>query len=386
MTARDNALIVIPGFRPELVARCVSGKALAAGSERHRRLEPNGTYFVAARREPSGITIGKPGGLRRSANRKRPQWSQSKRHWASALPLTITRFVSRSDYESQDDRAAPLLVIHRFSPQRGSHKSAQGRAERRSRVAPPWVRSEWSTPALKGRNKPWPQRTNDACGMNRFVSPLQGYRAETNPYPGRRSAAVACLPTGRPRRSAAGLICFAPLGRKSSGSRRPPPGSLPQSQTRNRNGIKSIGLDRHKLNTPGRESFSADDFTNGKRVGRNRFPTHFAYSDGRGSREEERRIDRDHQDLRSDRVGRRNTRPASCRPLKSERGWSVGWATRVLGRCKVGTELGFGGGENEQEVFRCRGGFLDRGALSQHSAIRTPPRLQHFRKQNPQQT
>ena len=45
MTARDNALIVIPGFRPELGTRCVSGKALAAGSERHRRLAPNAIYF-----------------------------------------------------------------------------------------------------------------------------------------------------------------------------------------------------------------------------------------------------------------------------------------------------------------------------------------------------
>ena len=47
-------------------------------------LAPKATYFVAARREPSGITFGKPGGLRRSANRKRPQWSQSKWPWADA--------------------------------------------------------------------------------------------------------------------------------------------------------------------------------------------------------------------------------------------------------------------------------------------------------------
>ena len=40
MTAHGNALTVISGFRPELGARCVSGKALAAGSERHRRLAP----------------------------------------------------------------------------------------------------------------------------------------------------------------------------------------------------------------------------------------------------------------------------------------------------------------------------------------------------------
>ncbi len=40
----------------------------------------NAIYFVAARRKPSGITVGKPGGLRRSANKKRPQWSQSKWH------------------------------------------------------------------------------------------------------------------------------------------------------------------------------------------------------------------------------------------------------------------------------------------------------------------
>ncbi len=35
-------------------------------------LTPNATYFVAARREPSGITVGKPGGLRRSANKNAP--------------------------------------------------------------------------------------------------------------------------------------------------------------------------------------------------------------------------------------------------------------------------------------------------------------------------
>ena len=37
-------------------------------------------------------------------------------------------FASRSDYEIKDDRVAagaPLLVIRAFSPQRGSHKSAQ---------------------------------------------------------------------------------------------------------------------------------------------------------------------------------------------------------------------------------------------------------------------
>ena len=50
----------------------MSGKALAAGFERHRRLARNATYFVAARREPSGITVGKPGGLRRSANKNAP--------------------------------------------------------------------------------------------------------------------------------------------------------------------------------------------------------------------------------------------------------------------------------------------------------------------------
>jgi len=33
--------------------------------------------------------------------------------------------------------------------------------------------------------------TNDARGMNRFVSPFPGYRAESIPHPGRRSAAVA---------------------------------------------------------------------------------------------------------------------------------------------------------------------------------------------------
>ncbi len=47
-------------------------------------LTPNAAYFVAARREPSGITVGKPGGLRRSANKNAPKWFQSKWHWADA--------------------------------------------------------------------------------------------------------------------------------------------------------------------------------------------------------------------------------------------------------------------------------------------------------------
>ncbi|MCY2991100.1 MAG: hypothetical protein NTY19_24960, partial [Planctomycetota bacterium] len=42
-----------------------------------------------------------------------------------------------------------------------------------------------------------------ACGMTRFVSPFQGYRAESNPYPGRRSAAVAAT-------LCPGLICGCP--------------------------------------------------------------------------------------------------------------------------------------------------------------------------------
>ena len=33
-----------------------------------------------------------------------------------------------------------VIVIPRLSPRRGSHIAAQGRAERRSRVVPPWVR------------------------------------------------------------------------------------------------------------------------------------------------------------------------------------------------------------------------------------------------------
>ena len=67
-----------------------------------------------------------------------------------------------------------------------------------------------------------------------------------------------------------------------------------------------------------------------------------------------------------------------CRRLPAGNAW--------LGRRKVGIDLGFLGGKSKQEVFRCRGGFLDRGAPSQHSAITTPSRLQHLRKQSPQQT
>jgi hypothetical protein len=47
-------------------------------------LTPNAAYSVAARREPSGITVGKPGGLRRSANKNASKWSQSKWHWGDA--------------------------------------------------------------------------------------------------------------------------------------------------------------------------------------------------------------------------------------------------------------------------------------------------------------
>jgi hypothetical protein len=45
---------------------------------------PNAAYFVAARREPSGITVGKPGGSRRSANKNAPKSAPSKWHLASA--------------------------------------------------------------------------------------------------------------------------------------------------------------------------------------------------------------------------------------------------------------------------------------------------------------
>ena len=39
------------------------------------RRKPSG-YFVAERREPSGISAGKPGGLRRSANKNAPNGPQ----------------------------------------------------------------------------------------------------------------------------------------------------------------------------------------------------------------------------------------------------------------------------------------------------------------------
>ncbi len=49
---------------------------------------------------------------------------------------------------------------------------------------------------------------NDMCGISRmppFVSPFQGYRVESIPYPGRRSAADAAS-------LCPGLICFGPFG------------------------------------------------------------------------------------------------------------------------------------------------------------------------------
>jgi hypothetical protein len=59
------------------VAARLSGTALAAGGCcRNRGLAPNATYFVAARREPSGIPVGKPGGLRRSAKKNAPYGSK----------------------------------------------------------------------------------------------------------------------------------------------------------------------------------------------------------------------------------------------------------------------------------------------------------------------
>ena len=42
---------------------------------------------------------------------------------------------------------------------------------------------------------------------------------------------------------------------------------------RNKNGVKDIGLDKQKLNTPGRESFSCNAQPHGKRLTRKRLPT-----------------------------------------------------------------------------------------------------------------
>ena len=57
----------------------------------HRRLASKGDYFVAARREPSGSTIAKPGGLRRSANENAPKGAcgqaRGRRPRATGLPL-----------------------------------------------------------------------------------------------------------------------------------------------------------------------------------------------------------------------------------------------------------------------------------------------------------
>jgi hypothetical protein len=45
---------------------------------------------------------------------------------------------------------------------------------------------------------------------------------------------------------------------------------------RNKNGIKDIALDKHKLNTPGRESFSGEESSMWMVVSRKRLPTPFA--------------------------------------------------------------------------------------------------------------
>ena len=60
------------------------------------------------------------------------------------------------------------------------------RAKERLDCLPPW---ENTSP--EGAKQALADLTNDARGMNRFVSPFQGYRAESIRYPGRRSAAVA---------------------------------------------------------------------------------------------------------------------------------------------------------------------------------------------------
>jgi hypothetical protein len=69
----------IPGDAAKYLASCPIGDALliqdygkgvCTASLLRSLLAP--TYFAAARREPSGIPVGKPGGLRRSANKNTP--------------------------------------------------------------------------------------------------------------------------------------------------------------------------------------------------------------------------------------------------------------------------------------------------------------------------
>ena len=94
-------------------------------------------------------------------------------------------------YERKHPPGKPSSLYTTLPPQRGSHIAAQrqsGAAQPRS-AALGYERMENTSP--EGAQQAPAHRTSDACGMNRFVSPFQGYRAESNPYPGRRSAAVA---------------------------------------------------------------------------------------------------------------------------------------------------------------------------------------------------
>ena len=72
------------------------------------------------------------------------------------------------------ERRSRYLFREAFAPKGQPHNSPAAERSGVSRVAPPWVRGAPRSPALKGRNKPASSRTNDACGMNRFVSPFQG--------------------------------------------------------------------------------------------------------------------------------------------------------------------------------------------------------------------
>ncbi len=63
----------------------------------HQGLAPNATYFVAARREPSGIAAGKPGGLRRSANKSTPNGSKVSGSGLTPLATSCRRYAAEED-------------------------------------------------------------------------------------------------------------------------------------------------------------------------------------------------------------------------------------------------------------------------------------------------
>ncbi len=74
---------------------------------------PNAAYFVAARREPSGILVGKPGGLRRSANKNAPKDSKANGDGQKPQPLPTERPMLGAEVETRLDYRGGLSQYHR---------------------------------------------------------------------------------------------------------------------------------------------------------------------------------------------------------------------------------------------------------------------------------